>query len=181
MKKKITVILSVLLCVASLMVIAQSGSKLSAKQERREVREKRRADKQAAFEKSMDSIILSHNFQFNPQTMQRQIAGSMHLLSNPNFSVGYWDGTIDVFLPYIKGIMPPYHSVILNYTIPSVQNYVTEQTASGWLITFETSLFSAGTYTFSLDVSTKYGGATLTLKNPFYNTVQYTGTISQLY
>ncbi len=181
MKKRFTVILCLALCAASAIVIGQAEGQLSAKEERREVREKRRADRQAAFEKSIDSIILSRNFQFNPQTMQRQIAGSMHLLSNPNFTVGYWDTTIDVFLPYIKGIMPPYHNVILNYTIPSVQNYVTEQTDNGWIVTFETSLFSAGTYTFSLEVSSKYGGATLTLKNPFYNTVQYSGTISQLY
>ncbi len=169
------------LCIASVVVIGQVGQQLTPKQERREVREKRRAVKQAAFQKSIDSIVMSHNFQFNPQTMQRQIAGSMHLLSNPNFSVGYWDGTIDVFLPYVKGIVPPYQHVILNYTVPSVENYVTEQTDDGWLVTFQTSLFSASTYTFSLKISSKYGGATLTLKNPFYNTVTYTGSITQLY
>lgn len=165
----------------SLAVTGQSDNKLTAKQEKREVREKRRAEKQAAYEKMIDSIVLSHTFQFNPQTMQQQPAGSTKMMQNPNFNVGYWDGTIDVFLPYIKGYVPPYHTVILNYTIPSVENYTTEQTDDGWRVSFNTSLFSASTYTFILEISSRFGGATLTVKNPWYNDVQYYGSISRLY
>lgn len=181
MKKKLLFISVLLLCAIGVAVIGQGDNKLTAKQEKREVREKRRADKQAAYEKMIDSIVLSHTFQFNPQTMQQQPAGSTRMMSNPNFNVGYWDGTIDVFLPYIKGYVPPYHTVIINYTLPSVENYVTEQTDEGWIVTFETSLFSASTYTFSLEISSKFGGATLTVKNPWYNAVQYYGSISKLY
>ncbi|MFI3317382.1 MAG: DUF4251 domain-containing protein [Rikenellaceae bacterium] len=181
MKTRLLFICIVSLCVLAVAVTGQSDNKLTAKQEKREVREKRRADKQAAYEKMIDSIVLSHTFQFNPQTMQQQPAGSMRMISNPNFNVGYWDGTIDVFLPYIKGYVPPYHNVIINYTLPSVQNYITEQTEDGWRVTFETTLFTASTYTFVLEISSRYGGATLTLKNPWYNDVQYTGSISKLY
>ncbi len=181
MKKRLLFVCIVSLCTLGVMVTAQKENKLTAKQEKREVREKRRADKQAAYEKMIDSIVLSHTFQFNPQTMQQQPAGSMRMISNPNFNVGYWNGTIDVFLPYIKGYVPPYQTVIINYTLPSVQNYVTEQTDEGWRVTFDTSLFSASTYTFSLEISSKFGGATLTVKNPWYNAVQYYGSISKLY
>ena len=41
----------------------------------------------------------------------------------------------------------------------------------------QTSLFSANTYTFSLEIYSRYGGATLTISSPFYNSVQYTGSI----
>lgn len=181
MKKRFLFISIIALCTIGVAVIGQSDNKLTAKQEKREVREKRRAEKQAAYEKMIDSIVLSRTFQFNPQTMQQQPAGSTKIMSNPNFNMGFWNGTIDVFLPYIKGYVPPYHTVILNYTLPSVQNYITEQTDDGWRIAFDSSLFSGSTYTFILEVSSRFGGATLTIKNPWYNAVQYYGSISKLY
>ncbi len=181
MKKRLLFILVLGLCALGVMVTGQSDNKLTAKQEKREVREKRRAEKQAAYEKMIDSIVLSHTFQFNPQSMQRQPAGPTRMLANPNFNVGYWDGTIDVFLPYVKGYVPPYQTVIINYTLSSVSNYVTEQTDEGWRVTFDTNLFSASTYTFVLEISSKFGGATLNIKCPWYNTGQYYGAISRRY
>ena len=141
------------------------------------VPEKRIAD----FEKTMDSVILSRNFQFNPQTMQRQPAGPMRQIINPAFNVGVWDGTIDICLPYVKGYVPPYYTTIINYTVPNVQGYTTEQTHEGWMVTFSTSLFSASTYTFTFEIFSRTGGANLTITNPWYNPVEYSGTISQLY
>ena len=73
MKKTVIIVVSVLLCAVCATVIGQKKI-LSPKEERREVREKRRAERIADFEKTMDSVILSRNFQFNPQTMQRQPA-----------------------------------------------------------------------------------------------------------
>lgn len=58
--------MGLLLCVVGATVIGQKKN-LSPKEERREVREKRRADRIASFEKTMDSVILSRNFQFNPR------------------------------------------------------------------------------------------------------------------
>ena len=49
------------------------------------------------------------------------------------------------------------------------------------MVTFSTSLFSASTYTFTFEIFTRTGGANLTITNPWYNPVQYSGTISQLY
>lgn len=181
MKK--TAILSIaglLLCVAAVTVIGQKKV-LSPKQEQREVREQRRAERIANYEKTMDSTILSRNFQFNPQTMQRQPAGPMRQIMNPTFNVGIWDGTADICLPYIKGYVAPYYVTMINYTVSDLQGYTTEQTQEGWMVSFSTSLFSASTYTFTLEIYSRTGGATLTITNSWYSPVQYTGSISQLY
>lgn len=180
MRKLIFIALGALLCAGAYTVIGQKKI-LSPKEERREVREKRRADRIAEYEKFMDSLVLSRNFQFNPQTMQRQPAGPMRQILNPAFNVGVWDGTVDITLPYIKGYVPPYYTTILNYTVPSVQGYLTEQTHEGWMVTFSTSLFSASTYTFTFEIFSRTGGANLTITNPWYSPVEYTGAISQLY
>ena len=176
MKKTVIIVVSVLLCAVCATVIGQKKI-LSPKEERREVREKRRAERIADFEKTMDSVILSRNFQFNPQTMQRQ----PRQIINPAFNVGVWDGTVDICLPYVKGYVPPYYTTIINYTVPNVQGYTTEQTHEGWMVTFSTSLFSASTYTFTFEIFSRTGGANLTITNPWYNPVEYSGTISQLY
>ena len=151
------------------------------KNEKREAREKRREQRLAEYAHFMDSLVMSHNFQFNPQTMQQQPTGSMRIISNPNFSLALWDTTVDICLPYITGFTPPYRYVILNYTLPSVSNLLTEQTHTGWTVSFNTSLFSAQTYTFTLEIYSHEGGAMLTISSPWYNSVQYSGTITALY
>ena len=161
MKKTVIIVVGLLLCAAAVTVIGQKKV-LSPKEERREVREKRRAERIANYEKFMDSLVL------------RQIM-------NPAFNVGMWDGTADITLPYIKGYVPPYYVTIINYTVSDLQGYITEQTHEGWMVTFSTSLFSASTYTFTFEIFSRTGGATLTITNPWYNPVQYTGSISQLY
>ena len=181
MKKSVIFLLSVLLCAAAAVTVIGQKKVLSPKEERREVREKRRAERIANFEKMMDSTILSHNFQFNPQTMQQQPAGPMRQIMNPEFNVGVWDTTVDICLPYIKGFVPPYQVTVLNYTVGNLQHYVTEQTNEGWMVTFQTSLFSGSDYTFTFEIFSRTGGATLTITNPWYNAVQYQGSISQLY
>jgi len=180
MKKTVIVVVSMLLCAAVVTVIGQKTA-LTPKQERREAREKRRAERIASYERMMDSLVLSRNFQFNPQSMQRQPAGPMRQIMNPSFNVGIWDGTVDICLPYVKGYVPPYYVTILNYTVPSVTGYVTEQTNEGWMVTFSTSLFSASTYTFTFEIFSRTGGANLTITNPWYSPVEYSGSISQLY
>mgnify|MGYP001513260784 CR=1 FL=1 len=98
MKKTVIIVVSVLLCAVCATVIGQKKI-LSPKEERREVREKRRAERIADFEKTMDSVILSRNFQFNPQTMQRQPAGPMRQIINPAFNVGVWLSLIHISEP----------------------------------------------------------------------------------
>ena len=180
MKKTVIIVVSVLLCAVCATVIGQKKI-LSPKEERREVREKRRAERIADFEKTMDRPSFSRTLRFNPQTMQRQPAGPMRQIINPAFNVGVWDGTVDICLPYVKGYVPPYYTTIINYTVPNVQGYTTEQTHEGWMVTFSTSLFSASTYTFTFEIFSRTGGANLTITNPWYNPVEYSGSISQLY
>lgn len=183
MRKIIVLVLVSAFCLMGYEASAQKQSKnlpLSPKQEKREVREQRRAEKQAEFEKYMDSLILSGTFQFTPQTMQRMPAGSLHLITNPNFNMQYWDGTFDIFLPYVKGYVMPYYMTVLNCTVSNANEYLTQQNSNGWVVTFVSSLFSATTYTFTLEIYAKTGGATLTINAPGYNAVQYSGTISQL-
>ena len=112
MKKTVIIVVGLLLCAAAVTVIGQKKV-LSPKEERREVREKRRAERIANYEKFMDSLVLSRNFQFNPTTFQRQPAGPMRQIMNPAFNVGMWDGTADITLPYIKGYVPPYYVTII--------------------------------------------------------------------
>lgn len=196
MKKLIYFLIAALVCIPLMYTIGQSTLSRSAqtnasvlqkphpvspKQERKEAREKRRAERIARYEKFIDSVVLSRNFQFNPQTMQRQPAGAMRQIMNPNFEVSVWDDVVDVCLPYIRGYVPPYSMTVINYTLPGVQDYTTEQTAEGWIVTFSTSLFSAGTYTFTFEIYSRMGGSTLTITNPWYNPVQYTGTITAVY
>lgn len=149
--------------------------------ERHEEREKRREQRLAEYEHYMDSLVLSHNFQFNPQTMQQQPTGTMRVINNPNFNLAFWNATVDVCLPYLKGFTPPYYYVILNYTLPSVSDLLTEQTHNGWTVSFNTTLYSAQTYTFTLEISSAEGGGMLTISSPWYNSVQYSGTITGLY
>ena len=112
---------------------------------------------------------------------QSKSAGPVRQLINPNFTVGFWDGTVDVCLPYIKGYVPPYYYTVLNYVLPSVEGYRAEQTNEGWIVTFSTTLFSANDYTFTFDIYSSSGGANLTISSVWYNPVQYSGTITQVY
>lgn len=180
MKKFLYIALGALLCAGVYTVIGQKKT-LSPKEERREVREKRRAERIAEYERFNDSLVMSRNFQFNPQTMQRQPAGPMRQIMNPEFNVGIWGSTADICLPYIKGYVPPYFVTTINCTVPSLDGYTTEQTHEGWMVTFSTSLFTASTFTFTFEIYSRTGGATLTITNPWYSPVQYSGSISQLY
>lgn len=145
-----------------------------------EARRQKRADKLAQYEKFVDSLVLSHNYRFVPQTMQQLPAGIMRNLMNPSYDITVWSDAVDVCIPYLKGYTPPYYPVVFNYVLPSVEGYTVEQISDGWHVTFQSTMYSATTYTFSFEIYSRYGGATLTLSSPFYNSVQYTGNIFAL-
>ena len=145
-----------------------------------EERAARRAERLADYAKHIDSIVLSHNFEFNPQSIQQMPAGPLKLLSNINYTVIVWRGSLDVCLPYYAGIVPPYRYVLLNTGTPSISDYVTTQTDDGWTVSFKTTLYATDEYTFLFEIYS-HGGATLTISNTWYNQVQYMGTISQIY
>ena len=145
-----------------------------------EERAARRAERLADYAKHIDSIVLSHNFEFNPQSIQQMPAGPLKLLSNINYTVIVWRGSLDVCLPYYAGIVPPYRYVLLNTGTPNISDYVTTQTDDGWTVSFKTTLYATDEYTFLFEIYS-HGGATLTISNTWYNQVQYMGTISQIY
>ncbi len=152
-------------------------TQLSPRVEHRQAREARRTQRQAEYEQYLDSIIAAGSFQFKPRTMQRMPSGMLHLITNPEFSVQYWNGAMDIFLPYVAGMMAPYTLTVINYSLPNVEEYLTHETDDGWKVVFVTSLYSGSSYTFTLDVYTKTGSATMTIQNPWNNTIQYTGSI----
>lgn len=145
-----------------------------------EERVERRAARLAEEKRIVDSLIVAHNFEFNPQTMQQMPAGQMFFLSNVNYTFTIWRGAMEICLPYIAGITPPYRRTMLNTSTKNMQNYKTVQTDNGWIVSFNAVLYAEIDYTFTLEV-TDYGDATLTISNNWYNDVQYTGTISQVY
>ena len=145
-----------------------------------EERAERRAARLAEEEHIIDSIVVAQNFEFNPQTMQQLPAGQMFFLSNINYTFTIWRGAMDICLPYIAGITPPYRRVLLNTGTKNLQNYKTVQTDNGWIVSFNTVLYAEIDYTFTLEIN-DHSGATFTISNDWYNDVQYTGTISQVY
>jgi hypothetical protein len=145
-----------------------------------EERVERRAARLAEQKRIVDSLIVAHNFEFNPQTMQQMPAGQMFFLSNVNYTFTIWRGAMEICLPYIAGITPPYRRTLLNTGSNNMQNYKTVQTDNGWIVSFNAVLYAEIDYTFTLEV-TDYGDATLTISNDWYNDVKYTGTISQVY
>lgn len=149
--------------------------------ERRAERIKRREERTAAFIKQIDSIVLSRNFVFNPTSMQRLPAGQFLTLNNPTFEVAYRSDYIDVHIPFIKGITPPYYPVVFNYILPSVSNYTTIQQEGGWTVTFSSWLYGGSDYIFTLDIYSASGSAVLTIKSMIDNTVTYSGYISPIY
>ena len=186
MKRKILITLSIIFAVGVCVIgytqatTKPSSDKAQQREQRHIEREQRRAERQAEYEKYIDSIVLARNYQFSPQSMQQEPAGPVRLLNNPNFGIQVWGSEVDIFLPYIKGVTPPYYTVMFNYTMPSVDRYITEQTQEGWLVTFASSLFSGSDYDFSLEIYTSSGSATLTISSPWYPDVQYIGGISGL-
>ena len=176
----VTLAIIVLFAAGFAIVDAQNNATTQKRAEHKaqqEARQQRRAERLAQYERHIDSIVLSHNYRFVPQTMQQLPAGMMRNLQNPNYEIIVWESAVDVCIPFLKGYTPPYYPVVFNYVLPSVMGYTAEQTDYGWHVTFESTMFSTTNYTFSFDIYSRYGGATLTLSSPVYNSVQYTGNV----
>ena len=172
--------LTILVIGITVSIDAQSDEQASRKAQRaanHEARQQKRAQRLAEYERYVDSLVLSHNYRFVPQTMQQLPAGIMRNLVNPEYEVVVWSEEVDVCIPFLKGYTPPYYPVVFNYVLTNVEGYTAEQTSDGWHITFRSSLFSSTDYTFTLEIYSRYGGAMLTISSTFYNSVQYTGNI----
>ncbi len=140
-------------------------------------RMEQRAARLAAYERQIDSLITSHNYRFMPETMQQLPAGMMRNLVSAIYEVTVMTDAVDVFIPFLKGYVPPYYPVVFNYVLPTVSNYHAEKDSNGWHISFQTTMFSATDYTFLFEISPHYGDVVLTISSPYYNSVQYTGNI----
>ena len=153
-------------------------SKLSAKHQERIAR---RQARQEAYERFVDSTILSHNFRFIPTMFNVEPAGSSHFITNPNVELSYRGDWADVCLPYYSGYVPPYRIDLFNTVVTQLNNFTTIQTDNGWTITFDSWMYSANDYTFTLTVYSKTGGAQLELSSTAYPTTTYWGSITAIY
>ena len=151
---------------------------LSTKHQERIARRKAR---QAAYERFVDSTILSHNFRFIPTMFNVEPAGSSHFITNPNVELSYRGDWADVCLPYYRGFVPPYRLDLFKTVVTQLNNFTTIQTDNGWTVTFDSWMYSANDYTFTLTVYSKTGGAQLELSSTAYPTTTYWGSISAIY
>lgn len=142
--------------------------------------EQRKA-RHAAFIQSMDSTILSRNYRFIPSSFQVEPAGAMRQIYNPQYEVAVRNDYIDVYIPYVKGVVPPYYLTVLNYITYDMNGYTAVQTNDGWTITFTSSLYSINKYLFTFNIYSVSGEATLNISTELYNTVTYYGTILKVY
>ena len=153
------------------------------KKELHELKHSERVEKRKTrleqYTRHIDSLVTVRSFTFTPNTFQRQPAGPMRQITNPNFELNIYPDWIDVCLPYITGMTPPYRITIFNYALPNstVPDYTTRQNDEGWEITFSSSLFSANTYKFQLQITPSTGSATLNITSEMFNTVSYWGQI----
>lgn len=156
---------------------ASAGSPDESREEKRKERMERRAQRTAEYIKYVDSLVLARSFSFIPLTFQMQPAGTLRQITNTAFQLNVYPSWTDVYLPYISGITPPYYITILNYALPRINDYQAMRTPTGWKVTFNSSLFSANTYNFELDIISATGSATLTISTVMYNTVEYSGQL----
>ena len=173
-------IIVVLIVGITISIEAQSdatATKSATRTAQQEARQQRRAERLAKYERFVDSLVMSHNYRFVPQTMQQLPAGITRTLMNPEYEIIVGTDAVDVCIPYLKGYTPPYYPVVFNYILSSVQGYEAVKSNEGWHITFRSTMYTASEYTFTLEIYSRYGGATLTLSTPFYNTMQYTGNV----
>ena len=111
MKRKIFTVLILIAAAATTAIVVNSQESKSAKSaaatttqkpindtrdERHKAREQRRAERLAAYERFVDSIVLSRNFKFVPTSVQQEPAGSTRMLYNPNYELSVWDTEVDV-------------------------------------------------------------------------------------
>lgn len=192
MNRRFWIVLTIVAAISSIAIFWVEAQQEDTRQQRREHRQqmnaerraariKEREERTAAYIRHIDSIVMSHNFVFNPTSMQRQPAGQFHMLNNPSFEVAYRTDYIDVHIPFIKGITPPYYPVVFNYILPSVNNYTTVQTDGGWVVRFSSWLYSGSNYIFTLNIYSASGSAILDVESLAGNTVSYSGYISQIY
>ncbi len=135
-----------------------------------------REAREAAYKKYVDSLILSHDYEFLPQTLQMETAGPQITLRQTGlYYIDVYPDRIEIQIPTIKGYSFPYRLAPLKFDALYPQNYTAVQEENGWNIKFSANAFDGNTYTFDLFVNYAGGEVSLRLSTPSYNTVNYTG------
>ena len=84
--------------------------------------------------KQMDSIVLNRYYKFMPTSFQQEPAGNMHQIYSIMYSLAMYKDYVDIDIPYIVGVVAPYHLTIMNYITFDIQKYTAVQNEDGWTI-----------------------------------------------
>lgn len=131
--------------------------------------------KQQQFSANIDSLVLSHNFTFLPNSMQELPGGYSQLIYNQLYYIGVFKDHVEVHVPTIRGHVVQYMEM-LNFDAVDVKNYQVSKTQFGWSISFNVMSDSGANLAVSLMVYTLTGEAVLNLLT-LSNTVRYVGSI----
>ena len=164
-----------LLFVSMLIIgIASAQNRQQLRYDRSEVR----AERHAAYTAKIDSLVMAHRFEFHPQSYQMQPAGSMNMIYNPLYFIVVNPDYVQVYIPTLRGYVPPYYVKVLNYDIYTPQTYITVQENQGWRISFSFTDTEGYDYTYDFYINSVSGETTLNMVCPMFNTVTYTGFIT---
>ena len=76
----------------------------------------------------------------------------MHQIYSIMYSLAMYKDYVDIDIPYIVGVVAPYHLTIMNYITFDIQKYTAVQNEDGWTISFSSNLYSDNTYTFTFKI-----------------------------
>ena len=138
---------------------AQTGMTREQMESRHQERVQMRDARHQTEIKQMDSIVLNRYYKF----------------------MAMYKDYVDIDIPYIVGVVAPYHLTIMNYITFDIQKYTAVQNEDGWTISFSSNLYSDNTYTFTFKIYSITREAVLNIASTLYPTVTYYGSIQQIY
>lgn len=141
-------------------------------------RTEKRQLKRQEYEQAMDSLIMSHQYRFVPNSMQEIPSGSLQLIYNMLYSVAVLDDHVEVHIPNIRGNVVQYID-ILNFDTFDVSNYLISKSQYNWDVTFCMQRQDGEKYISHLIIYPLTGEAILNLLTST-NTVRYVGYIEGL-
>jgi len=162
-------------------VSAAAQSPRSEMESRHEQRVQQREVRHQNDLKFMDSVVLSRNFQFNPERFQQEPAGAMHSIYGIQYMLSIRDDYMDIDMPYIAGSIPPYRLKIINYITFDIQNYTAVQDEDGWTVSFASNLYTGNKYTFTLKIYSITREGVLNIASDAFPTVTYYGSVQAIY
>lgn len=134
-------------------------------------RAERRALKAKLYARRVDSLVLSRNYMFFPNSMQECPGGLIRNIFATYYYFGMFVDHVEVHLPTERGLTQ--YVEILNFDSMSVHNYQASPVQWGWSITFDVTNDDS-IYHVDFAVSTATGETVLTLITPVL-TMRYLG------